>query len=321
MSGLSLAEQEWRDSPASLGKGARDIAPPVGAWLWAVAFAALAVTAFFYAAGQVHIPESQAFLEFNQRRAGEFAAPPQGDEMRVVMLGNSRLKYATLHDAQLADLAADLGYGRMRFLRVVNNWAVFEDFAPLADAIVAARPHVVVMQLELLAEERAERARVLLLREYVEWLMFGRGPWNPGDIDQTDLQYGTPCAMDPAAETLEERKRRVRRWLLVQPDGPSSRLARAFVAQVAAQGTAVMLLALPRTSAMEAAARSASGEVLAAAERLILLHPEVRLVAPAGPGDQLYCDLVHMAEAARGAFSAELLGALARVSGHSLAKH
>jgi hypothetical protein len=318
MSGLSLARPEWSSSPASLGNGARELAPPLVAWLWAVAFAALAVALFLYAAGKVDIPESQAFLEFNQQRADDFAAPPQGDELRVVMLGNSRLKYATLHDAQLADLAADLGYGRMRFLRLVNNWAVFGDFAPLADAIVAARPHVIVMQLELLAEERAERARVLLLREYVEWLMFGRGPWNPGDVDQRELQYGTPCAM-VAAETLEERQRRVRRWLLVRPDGPSSRLARAFIAQVAAQGTAVMLLTLPRTSTMESAARSASDEMRAAAERLILLHPEVGLVAPAGPADPLYCDLVHMAEPARGAFSAELLRALTRISGRSLA--
>ncbi|HSA81163.1 MAG TPA: hypothetical protein VLE23_10085 [Geminicoccaceae bacterium] len=319
MSGSALAQQEWRSSPAFPGKRARENAPPVIAWLWAVAFAAVAVAVFLYVAGKVEIPESQAFLEFNQRRADEFAAAPQSDELRVVMLGNSRLKYATLDDAQLANLAADLGYGRMRFLRLVNNWAVFGDFAPLVDAIVAARPHVIVMQLELLAQERAERARVLLLREYVEWLMFGRGSWNPGDIDQTDLQYGTPCAMDPAAETLEERKRRVRRWLLVQPDGPSSRQARAFVAQVAAQETAVMLLALPRTSTMETAARSVSGEMRAVAERLIPLHPAVRLVEPAGPADQLYCDLVHMAEPARGAFSAELLGALARGGGRSLA--
>jgi hypothetical protein len=319
MSGLSLAEHEWRGSPASLGKETREIAPPVVAWLWAVGFAALAVTAFFYAAGKVEIPESQAFLEFNQGRAGEFAARPQGDELRVVMLGNSRLKYATLNEARLAGLAADLGYGRMRFLRLVNNWAVFEDFAPLGDTIVAARPHVIVMQLDLLAQERAERARALLLREYLEWLVFGRGPWNPGDMDQPDLQYGTPCAKDHSPESLQERKRRVQRWLLLQPDGPSSRLARAFVARAAAQGTAVMLLDVPRTSTMETAARAASGEMRAAAERLTLLHPEVRLVAPAGPADQLYCDLVHMAAPARGAFSAGLLGALAQVSGRSLA--
>ena len=319
MSGLALAEDEWRGPPGALGKRARDVAPPLLAWLWAVPLAALAVAAFFHAAGEVQIPESQAFFDFNQGRAGEFAGSPEGDELRVAMLGNSRLKYATLHDARLAGLAADLGYGRMRFLRLVNNWAVFEDFAPLADAILAARPHVIVLQLDLLAQERAERARALLLREYVEWLMFGRGPWNPGDIDQTDLQYGTPCARDHAPETLQERKRRVQRWLLVQSDGPSSRLARGFVAQAAAQGTAVVLLALPRTSTMEIAARAASAEMRAAAERLILLEPEVGLVEPARPADELYCDLVHMDEPARDAFSAELLGALARVSGRPLA--
>ena len=321
MSGVARAEQGSGDSPVSLGNGAREIAPPVVAWLWAAAVAVLAVTAFFYAAARVEIPESQAFLEFNQRRVSEFAASRQEDELRVVMLGNSRLKYATLNDERLGGLAAARGHGRIQFLRLVNNWAVFEDFAPLADAILAARPQVVMMQLELLVQERAERARALLLREHLEWLVFGRGPWNPGDIDQADLQFGTPCAKDHAPETLAERKGRVQRWLRVQPDGPSSRLAQAFVAEAAARGTAVVLLALPRTSTMAAATRPADNAMRAVAERLILRNPEVRLVEPAGPSDELYCDLVHMAEPARGAFSTALLDVLSRVSEPSLAAH
>ena len=159
----------------------------------------------------------------------------------------------------------------------------------------------------------------MLLREYTEWLVFGRGPWNPGDMDQTELQYGTPCANEHSPEALEVRKRRVGRWLLIQPDGPSSRLSRAFIARAAAQGAAVVLLALPRTSTMEAAVRSASGEMLAAADQLISLHPRTHLLAPAGPPDQLYCDLVHMAEPARRGFSAWLVGALSRLGGPPLA--
>ena len=317
MSGFSVAEREPIRSPAVLGGSAQDQAPPLLAWLWAVAFAALAVTAFFYAAVHVEIPQSQAYLEFNHRRVSAFAEPHDTEEMRVVMLGNSRFKYGTLNEEQLADLADDSGYGRMRFLRLVNNWAVFDDFTSLGDTVLAARPHVVVIQLELLAQERAQGARALLLREYAQWQMFGRGPWNPGGVDQAELQYGTPCADGQSAETLEERKRRVRRWLRFQPEGPSARLTREFIARAAAQGTAVVVLTIPRTSTMEGAMQSTSDEMLAAARRLISRHPEINLLEPGGPSDQLYCDLVHMAEPARRAFSAWLVGAISKLGGRS----
>jgi hypothetical protein len=314
MSGTSLAEREPIRSAADLGRPAREQAPPLVAWLWAAAFAALMVTAFFHAAGQVEIPQSQAFLEFNQRRVNEFAERRKTEELRVVMLGNSRLKYGTLDEDQLAGLAAESGYGQTRFLRLVNNWAVFEDFASLRDALLAARPHVLVIQLELLAQERAQDARALLLREYAQWRIFGRGPWNPGDVDQAELQYATPCADGQSPEALEERKRRIRRWLRFQPDGPSSRLARAFIAQATAQGTAVVLLAIPRTSTMETAFQSTSDEMLAAARRLLSHHRQIDLLEPSGPPDRQYCDLVHMAEPARRTFSAWLVGALSTLS-------
>jgi hypothetical protein len=95
----------------------------------------------------------------------------------------------------------------MRFLRLVNNWAVFEDFAPLGDTIVAARPHLIVMQLDLLAQERAERARALLLREYVEWLMFGRG--RPENLD-----HGDRSAIGEKT-VVQATRRRCGSWLVV----------------------------------------------------------------------------------------------------------
>jgi hypothetical protein len=316
MSGPSLAGRAWQDSPG-LAKAVREPAPPLVAWLWAAAFALLAVTAFLHAAGQVSIPRSQAFLAFNRERAEAFASASRPDELRVVLIGNSRVKYGTLDEAGLGELAADQGHGRMRFLRLVNNWAVFEDFAPLEDTVLAARPHVVVIQTELLAQERAERARAVLLRDYVEWLAFGRGLWNPGNVDQAELQHGTPCAHETGPNAIEEREQRVRHWLRIEPDGASARLARAFVRRATAQGATVVLLDVPRTSAMEDATADASGEIQASASRLIAAQPQVRVLEPAGPPDQLYCDLVHMDEPGRRAFSALLvvaLSSLARLS-------
>jgi hypothetical protein len=311
--GSSLAGRAWQGS-GEFAKLAPEPATPLAAWLWAAAFAALVVTAFFYAAGQVAIPRSQAFAAFNRERADAFASASRPDELRVVLIGNSRVKYGTLDEAGLSGLAADLGYGSMRFLRLVNNWAVFEDFAALEDAILAARPHVVVIQTELLAQERAERARALLLRDYAEWLAFGRGLWNPGDVDQAELQYDTPCAHETAPNALRERERRVRRWLRLQPDGASAGLARAFVGRASAQGATVVLLDVPRTTVMEAAKAAANSDIEATASLLIAAQPGVRLLEPAGPPDQLYCDLVHMDEDGRRAFSARLVAALASLA-------
>jgi len=170
MSGSALAGGAW-EHPSQLAKGSADTAPPLLAWLWAAAFAALAVAAFFHLAGKLAMPQSQAFLTFNQERVEAFASAQAPDALRIALLGNSRLKYGTLGEAELAALAADLGHRPMRFLRLVNNWAVFEDFAALESAILAARPDVVVLQMDLLAQERAEPARALLLRDYVEWLL------------------------------------------------------------------------------------------------------------------------------------------------------
>ncbi|MGH8721601.1 MAG: hypothetical protein ACREU4_06430 [Burkholderiales bacterium] len=231
-----------------------------------------------------------------------------------MLLGNSRLKYGTLSEAELGTLAAELGYRPMRFLRLVNNWAVFEDFAALESVLLAARPDVVVMQIDLLAQERAEPARALLLREYAEWLMVGRGPWNPGDLDQAELQFGTPCAHEAGPNALEERRRRVGRWLRVEPDGAGARLAGAFVSRAAAEGIAVVLLRVPRTSTMESAMGEADENILATASRLMAAYPGIRLLAPAGPPDQLYCDLVHLDAAGRRAFSTRLVAALPTLS-------
>jgi hypothetical protein len=280
------------------------------AWLWAAAFATLAVAAFFHLAGMLAIPQSQAFLAFNQERVGAFASADASDAPRIVLLGNSRLKYGTLSEAELGGLAADLGHRPMRFLRLVNNWAVFEDFAALDGAILAARPDVLVLQMDLLGQERAEPARALLLREYVEWLLVGRGSWNPGDVDQAELQFGTPCTPENGPDALEERRRRVGHWLRIEPDGASGRLARDFASRAAAAGIAVVVLAVPRTSAMEGAMGEADERFLASANALVAAHPKIRLLAPAGPPDRLYCDLVHMDEAGRRAFSARLLGSL-----------
>jgi hypothetical protein len=303
-----LTRPELAARTAPIAGEAEAAYPPLIAWLWATALSALAVVGFFHAAHHVGVPQSQAFLEFNRARVEDFAGTREEDELRVVMLGNSRLKYGTVDEAQLEELADRLGYGDMRFLRLVNNWATFADFAALADDLLAARPDVVVIQLELPAQERAERARALILREYVEWLLFGRDMWNPGNEDQRELQHGTPCA---SSENLEDRKRRVGRWLRLEPGGASAESARDFVAQAVALGAAVVVLPMPRTSTMERATEAATRELGAAASQLISRQPNVRLLVPPAVPDQLYCDLVHMNDLGRQRFSRWLIAALA----------
>ncbi|MEE9140901.1 MAG: hypothetical protein V3U18_09035, partial [Alphaproteobacteria bacterium] len=261
--------------------------------------------------------KSQAFYEFNMARIDQFAEASTGrpaDGLSVVMLGNSRLKYATLSEAEMVALAESRGLGEMRFLEFVNNWAIFEDFEGLAAPLLEAEPDLIVFQLELLVKERADFSRLLLLREYVLWQLLGIGPWNPGNIDQRALQFDRPCANDHSQDAIATRLERTERWLSYDALGRSARLARDFIATATVRGIPVVLLSIPKTQKAE------EFPILATSTLWRMLDHEVERLESndkvshwrytAAIPDGEFCDVVHMNESARRNFSAWLVSRL-----------
>ncbi len=291
-------------------RGGAEAAPPI-AWAWAAALGFVAVAGALVATVHVEVPPSEAFEAFNRDRLRAFAEGPRDAGLRVVLLGNSRLKFATLLDAP-----ADGPDAAVVPLRIANDWAVFSDFAPLADDILGARPDAVVIQAALLAQERGNVAGLRLLRDYAEWRAVGRGQWNPGRIDQHALQFGRDCVGEFTPEAVDARLERTGRWLTLDPAGGNHQALRAFVARAAELGIAVVVVRIPSVALYEEAAGAALDGAVATGLAALPGDAGVRLLRfPDGLDQGHYCDIVHMNERGRVRFTAWLVDALHRRAG------
>ncbi len=293
---------------------------PLISWIWALAVVGMLFSRPPQILG-IEVPHSEAFEDFNRTRLDAFgsgtitrvAGGPK--PLRVIALGNSRLKHATFDDQDFGDFGATLGEMRIEYLRIVNNWAVFKDFELITDQILALEPDVVVLQLELLGLERGQVGRTILTREYIIWRLAGFGPWNPRNVDQSELQFHKPCTNIQTEDALWRRLHRTYEWLRDDTAAESPKLAREFIAKAAGRGIAVVLLGIPLTARMEQERPSNPEHLLEIARQLeadaegvtYLNYPEVL------PDDR-YCDFVHMNKPGREAFSAWLLDELVRLA-------
>jgi hypothetical protein len=267
-----------------------------GLILWRRAAAALSALVFGLiglglAAGA---PPSQTYYDFNLRRLQEFRAehdPRQPGTLRVVMLGSSRLKNATI-DADVFDkLAKRHGFARIDQFRLVANWAVFRNFAPLLDDMRALKPDVYVIQMDLLLEEMAPTFESQLAFNYLRWLTAGAGPWSW--YEPREEQLGLVCTDEG---TPEVRAARAALKLKDDPEAESPRLARAFIRDVVlTDGAQVLLVSVPKSSAFERLAPSAGPAMLSAAQRLARDLPRVTMLPYRQPlSDDHFCDVAHL---------------------------
>ena len=286
---------------------------PLVSWIWALVIVAVPLSRPPEILG-IEVPHSEAFQEFNDPRLDAFGSGPLtqvagGPEpLRVVALGNSRLKHATFDDHRFGDFAAMLGEEQVEYLRIVNNWAVFKDFELITEQILALEPDVVVLQLELLGLERGTLGRTILTREYIIWRLAGYGPWNPRNADQDELQFHKPCTNIQTEEALSRRLERTYEWLREDTAAESARLAREFIAKASSLGIRVVLLGIPMTERMEQERPSNPQRLLEIARELeAKANGVIYLNYPEVLPDDRYCDFVHMNEPGREEFSAWLV--------------
>ena len=286
----------------------RPSAAPLVCWLWALAFVSVAGPVFDHASRSAEVPPSAAFRDFNLPRVEAFASSRRDTGLRVVTLGNSRLRYATFRNTGMADLSRRMGTGDMAFLRLTNHWAVFEDFQILADELLAADPDVIVLQLELLGIEPSDRKRRIVLGNYLAWQLFGAGAWNPLHYDQRNAQFLLVCKNIRNDLNYTGRIRRRGDWMSDREFGRSAKLARDFVLQAAARGIRVLLVTIPKTPRMEAALPSDRKALLEAAAAL--QHESDNIVLLRYPREipvERYCDFEHLNAAGRELYSAWLI--------------
>ena len=294
----------------------RKPAPPLVTWFWGLFFGLCLTIAFLKMAVDAKLPPSSAFVAFNDARIEALAAGQTvPDRLRIVLLGNSRLKYGTEVDPEGFSFSDD---ARFEVLRLVNNWATFEDFAPMADRILDLRPDMIVMQTDLLGRGRREWGRVFMYREYLNWRAFGHGPWNPGKIDHQEVQYATPCLNDQSQDRYDWRVDVDSNWLIFDLESDGARNARGFIDKAADQGIRVVLLSMPITERVQSVLTpmdNLASDLLGELERD---DKVTKLTFPETVPNERFCDFVHMNEAGRATFTPWLAQQLSDLAGNDV---
>ena len=270
----------------------RNVLPvPLDVWLYSLAFG-LGFTYIFFTWVLSVAPPSADFTEFNSKRLKKLNDENISNELKIVMLGDSRLRYATFADKEMEEsLTLRLGVP-VKVTRIVNNWAVFHDFSRLTISIFSASPDLIVIQGNLLSKGRAEVANKFIAREYLFWRYFKTNSWNPGGLDQSTLQHEMRCTALNIGETVEERKKRTFKWIHFNEGSLSQNEINRFLTSTTARRIPVLFISIPITTVAK--------EGLPFPSKLPL---ETVWEIPEPIVDSYFCDIVHMNKKGRTIYS------------------
>jgi len=260
-------------------------------WLYSLVFS-LGFTYVFLTWILDVAPPSSEFTEYNSSRLNRLNEGNTTDTIKIIMLGDSRLRYATYTDREMEEiLTVNLGVP-VKVTRIVNNWAVFHDFSQLTTLLLSISPDLIIIQANLLSKGRADIANKFISREYLFWRYFKSNSWNPGDLDQVALQHEMRCLVLNTNETVEERRQRGARWLHFKEGSLSQNEISEFLENTTARNIPVLFISIPITTAGK--------EGLPAP-----VHPPEKTIEEiAEPIDDLnFCDIVHMNENGRAIYS------------------
>jgi hypothetical protein len=223
---------------------------------------------------------------------------------KVAILGNSRLRYATFDERELAAVVARQGL-EVAFVRLFKNNAVFRDFDYALQPLLDAGPDIVVVQAPLLVQEPGD-AKYGLIPQYIRWRLVG------GTIDGVDpheVQHALICHQDVSARIHTEYTERIKRRRSYDAAGENARAADAFIARARERSIPVVVVTTPVTARLAAylAARG-SDEVIR--EVALPRADEAWLFEEVLP-DSAFCDPMHLDLAGRRLYSEWLLGRLA----------
>jgi len=255
---------------------------PLRYWLY-ILIVSLGFGYVLYAFLLVSPPPSQAFFLYNSPRISEMADSKTSEGLNVIMLGDSRLRYSTYDDEEMGNALSPTAKQPVNVVRIVNNWAVFNDFSLLTSQILELKPELVVIQKELISKSRSDFATKILARKYWMWRLFGSGIWDPGQLNQKDLQHEMRCSALRGNETVEQRKQRVFKWYDFEGKGVSKTNLERFLEQAISKNIPVVFVSIPITK------RGSEG--LPSAPEI----PAYDVQSPTDPVlDSHYCDIVHM---------------------------
>lgn len=315
-----------------------DLVEPAPAGAWRV----VAFLMFIFAIYISHVMYSEnshwfyigGFEEYNGKRLQALADIPDDGSLRVVILGDSRVKYGVGLGIDPAEVVTAPDGARIRALRISENWGVFQRFALLADDIFAARPDIIITQPEMLVRDWKRISALKYMRDQMAHNYFmvetdiltevdpdeaRAAEHMVGDrLDSTGpeaMQFRTPCLNFFKEDSFEARMDgQYNRLLGFFTDGPSARTAQAFIDAARSQGIAVVLLNTPHTEIYYKYIDKTFRPAVSAALDATVKKPGVFYIDPPHDwGNEYYCDPKHLNKKGRAELTEWLVGELEKI--------
>lgn len=280
----------------------------------------LALTYFvLILASEVFAKFGEGAADLNTAMLTQMADPAWKDDVRVVVLGNSRLRYAMTYGFDPADPVTLPDGRRLRIVQYSENVAMFDQYAPLWPYIIQAHPDLVVMVDMLVTTQRRAGEMSLqnfsgLINDYVRRKLRGdtpRSEWEAGRHNITDS-----CVVDFNARDVQDRlifaAHRDNHSLT---DNPNAEHARSAIRQARLAGITVAVLRFPSNHEgydpygvpADKIDYYGLGYVPTREQLLPAQYKDVRWLEYARQPLSSFCDFVHFNAQGRKAFSAWFL--------------
>ncbi|WP_249579716.1 hypothetical protein [Thermohalobaculum sediminis] len=274
-------------------------AHPLAPRFWAYAVLLGLLLTNLFSAGLLLLPQERdgpAVMAYTEARLARFVDRIRGGALGVVLIGDSRMQFATLGEEALAaslTRAAGRPVAVIRFLRVAST---FREIEPYAEAILDSGASAIVLQHSFMARQDTVVSRIGDARRMVADTLFGRGSrqsspalaaYYEGLSACEDIKpMRLPFTMLGASVTRDRYAAR----------GESARLSARFTDEAHQRGIAMIVAETP--------ARDIAGvETTLAPDPTLFVHPP-RPVEVAGLTDPgLYCDEYHLNETGRALYS------------------
>ena len=273
---------------------------PFSIWVITALYGFVFVSVFDSVATSVELPALEAFWAFNQTRIDRYAAlvAEHPDDRRLVILGNSTVRYGTDIDHESMTFP---GVDGIRVLRIVNNRANFSDFEPFVEEILRLQPDVILLQADLLGRQRVleQLSKPALLQNYLKWQVTGQGPWNPAKVDQMELQIDQVDYRDQSEARFERRLRSLNEWQTINLNGQDSQLACDFIERSVGRGIPVVLHYIPVTNRATPLQQRMMSQLTPIVERLANKPGVSLLEYPDDLPSDHFGDFVHMNQQGR----------------------
>jgi len=255
---------------------------PLDVWVYSLVFS-ISFMYIFYTWILTVAPPSADFTEFNSKRLKKLNDENISNVIKIVILGDSRLRYATFADKEMEEFLTLKLNVPVKVTRIINNWAVFHDFSRLTTPIFSASPDLIVIQENLLSKGRTEIVNKFIARDYLFWRYFKTNSWNPGGLNQFILQHEMRCTALNISETVEERKKRAFKWFHFNEGSLSQKEITRFLTSATARHIPVLFISIPITTVAKKGLPSPPK-----------YPPETVWEIPEPIIDSNFCDIVHM---------------------------